>query len=95
MGKALPKKCSICKKTISGANWAKHVRTHGEAKVTSKAIRKSVKLKNGRPKQEPKRHPLDNPSTIYEIDNKGMWLYGYKRNKLAYNKEHERLVRYV
>ncbi len=54
MGKALPKVCSICTKTISGANWSKHKKTHtkkGEA-ATGIVTKAHVSLKTGRPKQE-------------------------------------------
>jgi hypothetical protein len=45
-----------------------------------------MQLKIGRPTKE-KQQRYDNPPTIKLIWKRGMALYGYKRNKLSYDKD--------
>lgn len=50
MGKALPKLCSACNRTIKGSNWARHTKTHkGGDVIAGKVVKGGVSLKKGRP----------------------------------------------
>ena len=55
MGKALPKYCEICKKNVSGANWAKHQKkVHKDQEAKFKIVREDVTFTIGRPIARPK-----------------------------------------
>lgn len=82
MGKALPKVCEVCNKTISGNNWSRHKSTHpNAADIKGKVVREPIKLKRGRPKK-PNKYPLDTDATVRAVKLRGMAIYAFTTNKL-------------
>lgn len=90
MGKALPKVCSVCGKTIKGSNWARHTKTHkGGQIVKGKVAKGDVVLKKGRPqKQANSQSQLGDWKTVRSIKRRGMVLYGYRGTKFIKDKEY-------
>ena len=95
MGKALPKVCSICSKTIKGSNWARHAKTHKGVQVPEGKIAKGkITLKKGRPQKDVKSW-LGDWKTVRSIKRRGMVLYGYKGTKLIRDDEMLKLANFV
>lgn len=95
MGKALPKICSVCSRTIKGSNWARHTKTHkGSQNITGKPVKAQVALKKGRPKK-PAKEVFGGWKTVRTINRRGMALYAYKGTKLIQYNSSMQMAKFV